>query len=293
VCTGQQPEEQVENEDIPVVILCGGMGTRLREASEKLPKPLVDIGGKPILWHIMKIYGEHGFRRFVLCLGFKGDLIKRYFLNYQAEVSDFTLHMGDGHRQEFLNSQGEEDWEVTFAETGLLTATGSRIRRIDRYLGDSSTFMLTYGDGIGDVDLTALLARHRAGGRVGTVTAVHPGSRYGEMRLDSERSAVAEFNEKPTLADGWVSGGFFAFERSFIADYLSDEPDLFLEDKPLPRLAADGQLSVNPHEGFWMGMDTFRDWTELNQLWEQGQAPWKVWKDEPPVLHARQHPGHH
>jgi glucose-1-phosphate cytidylyltransferase len=131
----QQPEEQVENEDIPVVILCGGMGTRLREASEKLPKPLVDIGGKPILWHIMKIYGEHGFRRFVLCLGFKGDLIKRYFLNYQAEVSDFTLHMGDGHRQEFLNSQGEEDWEVTFAETGLLTATGSRIRRIDRYLG--------------------------------------------------------------------------------------------------------------------------------------------------------------
>ncbi len=270
--------------DVPVVILCGGMGTRLREASEKLPKPLVDIGGKPILWHIMKLYGEHGFRRFILCLGYKSVLIKRYFLDYQAEVSDFTLHMGDGHRQEFHNRFGQEDWEITFAETGLLTGTGARIKRVEPYLGDASTFMLTYGDGIGDVDLDALLERHRSGGRVGTVTAVHPGSRYGEMKVDPQLQAVSEFNEKPTLADGWVSGGFFAFERSFVRDYLGDEPDLFLERRPLQRLASDGQLTVNPHEGFWMGMDTFRDWTELNAMWDRGEAPWRIWKPEPRLL---------
>ena len=269
--------------EIPVVILCGGMGTRLREASEKLPKPLVDIGGKPILWHIMKLYGSHGYRRFILCLGYKSEMIKRYFLDYQAEVSDFTLHMGEGHRQEFHNEYGQEDWQITFAETGLLSGTGARIRRIQPYLGDAQTFMLTYGDGIGDVDLAELLQRHRDGGRTGTVTAVHPGSRYGEMKVDAALSAVSEFNEKPTLADGWVSGGFFAFERAFIDEYLDDDPELLLERRPLQQLAAHGQLTVNPHEGFWMGMDTFRDWTELNQLWDRGQAPWKLWTDQPRI----------
>lgn len=271
----------VDPKDVPVVILCGGMGTRLREASEKLPKPLVDIGGKPILWHIMKLYGEHGFRRFVLCLGYKSDLIKRYFLDYRTEVSDFTLYMGDGHRAQFHEAAVTEDWEITFAETGLLTGTGARIRRAAPYLQDAPTFMLTYGDGIGDVDLTALLKRHLQGGRTGTVTAVHPGSRYGEMKVDGGLSAVTEFNEKPTLADGWVSGGFFAFDRAFITDYLDDDPDLLLERRPLQNLAVDGQLTVNPHEGFWMGMDTFRDWTELNQMWDRGDAPWKLWKDQP------------
>ena len=255
------------------------MGTRLREASEKLPKPLVDIGGKPILWHIMKLYSAHGYRRFILCLGYKSELVKRYFLDYKSEVSDFTLHMAEGHRQHFHGSYGEEDWEVTFAETGLLTGTGARLRRVDAYLGDADTFMLTYGDGIGDVDLTGLLARHRAGGRIGTVTAVRPGSRYGEMKVDGAGAAVTEFNEKPTRADGWVSGGFFAFERSFVHSYLDAETDLVLERGPLRRLAADNQLTVNPHEGFWMGMDTFRDWTELNQLWDDGHAPWRVWAD--------------
>jgi glucose-1-phosphate cytidylyltransferase len=267
--------------DVPVVILCGGMGTRLREASEKLPKPLVDIGGKPILWHIMKIYREAGFRRFILCLGYKGDLIKRWFLDYQATTSDFTLHMGDDHRLEIHNAYGDEDWEVTFADTGLMSGTGARVRRIAPYLRDASTFLLTYGDGIGDVDLGRVLAAHRAGGRVGTVTGVHPGSRYGEMKVDPGLTAVTEFNEKPTLADGWVSGGFFAFERSFVDDYLDDDPELLLEKRPLQTLASDGQLGVHPHEGFWMGMDTFRDWTELNRLWDSGEAPWKIWKDEP------------
>ncbi len=267
-------------EDVPVVILCGGMGTRLREASEKLPKPLVDIGGRPILWHIMKTYREAGFRRFVLCLGYKGDLIKRWFLDYRTATSDFTLHMGDGHRREFHEATSQEDWEVTFAETGLMSGTGARIRRVRPYLRDAQTFLLTYGDGIGDVDLPGVLESHRAGGRVGTVTGVHPGSRYGEMKVDPEISRVTEFNEKPTLADGWVSGGFFAFERSFVDDYLDDDPGLLLEMRPLQRLAADGQLTVHAHEGFWMGMDTYRDWTELNALWDSGEAPWKSWKDE-------------
>ena len=271
----------MDRAEVPVIILCGGMGTRLREASEKLPKPLVDIGGKPILWHIMKLYGEQGFRRFVLCLGYKSELIKRYFLDYQVETSDFTLHMGDGHRREFHNSHAAEEWEITFAETGLLSGTGARIRRAAPYLGDAETFMLTYGDGIGDVNLTELLTRHRAGGRVGTVTAVHPSSRYGEMKLARDGSHVSEFNEKPTLADGWVSGGFFAFQREFIDTYLDEDPELLLERRPLQQLAADGQLTVNPHEGFWMGMDTYRDWLELNGLWDRGEAAWKMWKDEP------------
>jgi glucose-1-phosphate cytidylyltransferase len=265
--------------DVPVVILCGGMGTRLREASEKLPKPLVDIGGRPILWHIMKLYGAAGFRRFVLCLGYKGDLIKHWFLDYRTSVSDFTLHMGQGHRQEFHVPYSEEDWEVTFAETGLLSGTGARVRRVRDYLGEAPLFALTYGDGIGDVDLRSALAAHLAAGRTGTVTAVHPASRYGEMRVPADSDVVAEFNEKPTLAEGWVSGGFFFFQRSFPDSYLDDDPELLLERRPLQQLAADGQLGVHRHEGFWMGMDTFRDWTELNALWDAGEAPWRTWPD--------------
>lgn len=277
----------MSNADIPVVILCGGMGTRLREASEKLPKPLVDIGGRPILWHIMKLYGEAGFRQFVLCLGYKGAQIKQYFLDYRTSVSDFTLHMDDQHRQEFHDLADEHDWRVTFAETGLTSGTGARIRRVGKYLGDAQTFALTYGDGIGDVDLHGLVTAHHAAGRTGTVTAVHPASRYGEMKVAPGCDVVGEFNEKPTLADGWVSGGFFLFERAFVDDYLDDDPDLFLEGHPLQRLASDGQLAVHRHEGFWMGMDTFRDWTELNRLWDQGKAPWRVWPDQDDVAVGR------
>jgi glucose-1-phosphate cytidylyltransferase len=267
----------VQPQDVPVVILCGGMGTRLREASEKLPKPLVDIGGKPILWHIMKLYSAHGFRRFVLCLGYKGSQIKEYFLDYRDLLADFTLDMETGERE--YHNEAHEDWEITFAETGLLTGTGGRIKRAAKYI-DAPTFMLTYGDGIGDVDLRAVLESHLESGRLGTVTGVHPGSRYGEMKVDRSAGQVTEFNEKPTLAEGWVSGGFFAFQREFIDRYLDDEPSLLLEKAPLQHLAADGELSVRPHEGFWMGMDTFRDWTELNSLWDQGEAAWKIWKDD-------------
>lgn len=259
--------------DIPVVILCGGLGTRLREATENIPKPLVDIGGKPILWHIMKIYGHHGFRRFVLCLGYRSWDIKEYFLRYRENLSDFTIALKDGHEPVFHNDAGDEDWEVTCVETGLLTGTGGRIGRIERYV-DTDTFMLTYGDGIGDVDLTSALALHRAQGRLATVTGVHPTSRFGEMHVDGDR--VSEFNEKPTVADGFVSGGFFVLQREFFR-YLSPDPDLFLEVGPLPRVAKDGQLSVFRHDGFWMGMDTYREYTMLNEMWARGQAPWKVW----------------
>ena len=268
--------QQLDPSEIPVVILCGGMGTRLREASEKLPKPLVDIGGKPILWHIMKTYAHHGFRRFVLCLGYKGDQIRRYFLDYREHQDDFTIELRHDQQPRQWRSESSEDWEITFVGTGLQTGTGARVRRIEPYL-DRDVFMLTYGDGIGTVDLDALVHRHRASGLIGTVTAVHPQSRYGEMHVDG--GLVSEFNEKPTLATGWVNGGFFMFDRVMVDKYLDEDPGLLLEQRPLQQMAADGQLAMHPHEGFWMGMDTFRDWTELNKLWDSGSAPWKVWED--------------
>ncbi|PID54481.1 MAG: glucose-1-phosphate cytidylyltransferase [Micrococcales bacterium] len=276
--------------DVPVVILCGGMGTRLREASEKLPKPLVEIGGMPIVWHIMKTYRHYGHRRFVLALGYKSEMIKEYFLNYRIRRSDFTLqmsprfdaeaaHVGNQlmYGMEFLSVPEDEDWEITFAETGLKTATATRLRKVDEYLGDAEHFAITYGDGVGAVDISAVLAHHVKSGAVGTVTGVHPSSRYGEMNVNG--NMVAEFNEKPTLAEGWVNGGYFVFKREFIDSYTSGDPDEMLEHAPLQQLARDGGLTVYEHTGFWMGMDTFRDWTELNQLWDSGEAEWKVWND--------------
>ena len=268
--------DEVPPSEVPVVILCGGMGTRLREASEKLPKPLVDIGGRPILWHIMKTYSQHGHRKFVLCLGYKSELIKQYFLDYRHLTSDFTLRLGDGAPPDLHGSSDSEDWEITFVETGLMTGTASRIRRVAEHL-TGPRFALTYGDGIGDVDISALHRQHLDAGLIATVTGVHPGSRYGEMHVQDR--TVVEFNEKPTLAEGWVNGGFFFFERDFIDTYIGDEPDMMLESAPLQRIARDRQLSIYGHEGFWMGMDTYRDWTDLNARWDAGQAPWKTWED--------------
>ncbi|SDQ68722.1 glucose-1-phosphate cytidylyltransferase [Quadrisphaera sp. DSM 44207] len=262
--------------DVPVVILCGGMGTRLREASEKLPKPLVDIGGKPILWHIMKTYSHFGFRRFVLCLGYKGDLIKEYFLSQRSRLNDFTLVLHGGGEPEYHTALDTEDWEITFAETGLTTATGARIKRVAHYL-DAPRFALTYGDGIGPVDLPALFAQHTASKRLGTLTGVHPAGRYGEMQISGD--AVEQFNEKPSTQTGYVNGGFFVFEREFVDKYLDDDPSEMLEHAPLGQLARDGGLGIFRHEGFWMGMDTYRDWTELNHRWDSGDAPWRVWRD--------------
>jgi glucose-1-phosphate cytidylyltransferase len=270
--------EGLDLSPIPVVIPCGGMGTRLREASEKLPKPLVDIGGRPILWHIMKTYRHYGFRRFVLALGYKSDQIKRYFLDYREHVADFTLTPDSTlpHYHGDAGSAAMDDWEVTFVETGLRTGTAERLRRVAQHL-DADHFMFTYGDGIGDVDLHRLVRAHLASGRLGTVTAVHPTSRFGEMHVTGDQ--VVEFNEKPTMATGWVNGGFFMFRRAFIDKYVDEDPEMMLEGRPLQRLARDGELTLNGHEGFWMGMDTYREWTELNRLWDGGDAAWKVWND--------------
>jgi glucose-1-phosphate cytidylyltransferase len=266
-----QPPEQ-----LPVVILAGGIGTRLREITgERVPKPLVEIGEQPILWHIMKIYGHFEFERFVLCLGYKSNEIKEYFLRHREYRADFTIRLHGDHEPMFHNAMGDERWEVTCAETGLVAGTGARVRRIRDYI-DTDTFLLTYGDGVGNVDLGELLEFHRDSGRIGTVTGVRPTSRYGELEV---RDGVAvQFNEKPTVSEGFVSGGFFVFQRSFF-DYLTDDPALMLEQEPLQKLARDGQLAVYPHDGFWMGMDTWRDYTELDTLWKSGHAPWKVWAD--------------
>ena len=265
--------------EIPVVILCGGMGTRLREATgESLPKPMVDIGGRPVLWHIMKTYAHFGHRRFVLCLGYKGDVIKNYFLQYRLQSSDFTLRLSNDGPPVLHSTDVAEDWEVTFVDTGLTTATAGRLHRVAQHL-DAERFMLTYGDGVGDIDLAALLAAHLKAGRLATVTAVRPSSRYGEMDIDLTAGTVRAFREKPTDTSGWINGGYFVFEREVLTRYLDGDPGVMLETGPLQGLTADAQLSLHCHDGFWVGMDTYRDWTELNGLWDRGAAPWRVWDE--------------
>ena len=268
-------EVRERNAEIPVVILAGGLGTRLREETERVPKPMVRIGDQPILWHIMKLYGHYGFRRFVLCLGYKSEVIKQFFVSYREQLSDLRIDLSGRRAPEVLAGPRLEDWDVVCAETGLHTGTGGRLLRVRDYV-DADTFMFTYGDGIGSVDLQALLDHHWAQGRAATVTGVRPTSRYGEMEIDG--SAVTEFNEKPTASEGVVSGGFFVFDRA-VFDYLSSEPDLLLEQEPLRKLARDDQLSVFEHHDFWLGMDTYRDVTALNEIWAGGTAPWRMWED--------------
>ena len=262
----------IPKSEMPVVILCGGQGTRLREETEVRPKPMVEIGGRPILWHIMKIYGHYDVSRFVLCLGYKGWVIKQYFLRYHEMMRDFTVTMDDHERVDFHNRRGDESWQVTCAETGETTGTGARLRMVKDYV-DADTFFFTYGDAVSDIDVDKLLAYHHDKGRLATVTGVHPTSRYGEMTVKD--GVASEFNEKPTVAEGVVSGGFFVFQRE-VFDYLSDDNDLFLEFQPLRDLARDDQLAVYVHEGYWEPMDTYRDYLHLNQVWRDG-APWKIW----------------
>lgn len=264
---------QIPVKDIPVVILCGGQGTRIREVSESLPKPLIEIGGKPILWHIMKSYSSHGFRRFVLCLGYKGWNIKEYFLRYQENVADFTLELTGGAPD--FHGQPIDDFEVSLVDTGQMTGTGGRIPKVAHLL-DQDYFMLTYGDGIGAVNVGDELRALAASDHLGMVTGVHPTSRFGE--LHTAGGVVQNFAEKPA-STGWVSGGFFAFRREFL-DYLDpDNPGQMLEAEPLQQLARDGKLGLHEHDGFWMGMDTFREYTALNEMWAADEAPWKTWKD--------------
>ena len=256
-----------------VVILCGGQGTRLRDVSEDIPKPLVPIGDRPILWHIMKGYAECGFTDFVLCLGYKSWSIKRYFLEYFLAHSNVTVDLGSPHEYEVHGSLGEEDWKVTMVETGLDAMTGCRVKRIEPYIkGD--TFHLTYGDGVSDVDINALVDFHHSHGKIGTVTAVQPPGRFGEIALKGNQ--VVDFMEKPVQAPGRISGGFFVFNRK-IFNRLKDDPTTVLEQQPLMRLAQDGQLQAWRHDGFWHPMDNSRDHKHLNDLWATGNAPWKRW----------------
>ncbi len=265
---------QPDPSDIPVVVLCGGQGTRIREASEKLPKPMIEIGNRPILWHIMKMYGAHGYRRFILCLGYKAWDIKQYFLNYEVMTSDLTVKVG-GSEPDYLRQEPIDDWEISLVDTGMETGTGGRLAKVAHLL-DQDYFMLTYGDGVGDVDLRGELMTLAADDKLlGMVTGVHPTSRYGELEV-SDDMVVTDFAEKPP-SQGWVSGGFFAFRREFLQHVPTDEPLHFFEHHPVQTITKKGALGLFPHNGFWMGMDTFREYTALNDMWARDEAPWKSW----------------
>lgn len=252
-----------------VVILAGGRGTRLAEETAVRPKPMVEIGRHPILWHIMKIYAHHGFDDFLIACGYKGEIIKEYFHNFFILNSDYEIDLASGERN-VVNGSGV-DWKVGVVDTGMDTMTGGRILRLRPWIGDR-TFMVTYGDGVADIDLRALLERHRDHGRLATVTAVRPPARFGGLDLDGD--VVRNFTEKPQAGGGWINGGFFVFEPG-VFDYLEGD-DSILERAPLENLASDGELMAFRHRGFWQPMDTLRDKLNLESMWGDG-APWKIW----------------
>jgi glucose-1-phosphate cytidylyltransferase len=252
------------------VILAGGLGTRLAEETEIRPKPMVEIGGRPILWHIMKIYGTFGIREFYVALGYKGEYIKHHFLDYRPLNGSMRIQLATGEVE--LYASKAEDWDLHLMDTGLSTNTGGRVLRLRSHLEDG-TFMVTYGDGVGDVDIAALLAFHRAQGKIATVTAVRPPARFGSLEFDGD--LVARFSEKPQSGEGWINGGFLVFEPA-VFDYL-DSDECSLESVALERLAADSQLAAYRHPGFWQCMDTIRDKARLEEEWSSGQAPWKLW----------------
>lgn len=257
-----------------VVILCGGQGTRLREETEFRPKPMVEIGARPILWHIMKAYAYYGFTDFVLCTGYKGEMIKEYFLNYEAMNNDFTIRLGRGNRIDFHGNHSEKGWSVTIADTGEDAMTGARVKRVEKYIDDKE-LMLTYGDGLANINMKKLLSFHRSSGKIGTITGVHPVSRFGE--ITSKNGQVKKFSEKPQSSQIYISGGFFVFKRS-IFKYLSEEDNCILEKEPLERLTKENELAMHSHSGFWHCMDTYRDYLFLKNLWQKNNAPWKIWK---------------
>ena len=263
----------------PAMILCGGQGTRLRDVTELLPKPMVPIGPHPIIWHIMKSYAAFGVKRFILCLGYKREAFINYFLNYHARATDVTLRLGEENGIVYHSGHGEEDWEVTLADTGDRTMTGGRVARASKYLKpDDQEFFLTYGDAVADVDVDALLAQHRASQRDLTVTAVHPAGRFGDLLMDPS-GGVAAFREKPKVEVGVINGGFMVAKRSIIDQYLSPSADLVFEQEPMSRIVEAGQMAAHEHEGFWQCMDTAREHSLLNELWDSGQAPWaKRWE---------------
>jgi glucose-1-phosphate cytidylyltransferase len=256
-----------------VVILAGGMGTRLSEETDLKPKPMAEIGAKPMLWHIMKIYSHYGFNDFVLCLGYKGYMIKEYFANYFLHQADVTIDMKTNKME--IHHQKAEPWKVTLVDTGLSTMTGGRIQRVQEYIGKNS-FMLTYGDGVADIDIKKLVSFHKKHGGLATMTAVQPLGRFGAIVMD-DKARVSEFKEKPQGDGAWINGGFFVLQPE-IFKYIKGGDTSIWERAPLEGIAADGELSAYKHTGFWKCMDTLRDKIELDNLWKSGKAPWKVWK---------------
>ena len=257
-----------------VVILCGGKGVRLSEETINKPKPMVEIGGKPILWHIMKIYSYYGYNKFILSLGYKGDYIKKYFYDYRITSSDFTLSMHPLHPSEIHNIPVDNEWVITFVDTGVETLKGGRIKRVEKYI-KSENFLLTYGDGVANVDINKLFDFHISHGAIGTVTAVRPPSRFGEINLSGDK--VITFEEKPQLETGFINGGFFVFKKEFF-DYLTPNVDCDFEFGPLQKLAQEGKLYAHKHEKFWQCMDNVRERDYLNKLWDENKAEWRVWE---------------
>jgi len=255
-----------------VVILAGGFGTRIRDVAEDIPKPMIPIGPYPILWHIMKYYSSFGLKDFVLCLGYKGNVIRDFFLNYEAYTRDITLKLGNAKEMIYHNTHSEADWSVTLVDTGLNTMTGARIKRIKRYIQEDEDFMITYGDGVGDINLEQLYSYHKQHGKILTVTGVRPPGRFGELASD-QNGLVVEFNEKPQATGGRISGGYFIANRR-IFDYLSDDDNLVFEQDPMRSLVSEGNLMVFKHDGFWQPMDTSREYQALNELYVKGNAPW-------------------
>ena len=256
------------------VLLAGGLGTRLSEETAVKPKPMVEIGGMPILWHIMKTYYSHGVDEFIICCGYKGYVIKEYFANYWLHRSDVTFSYNGRNTDVKIHNNGTEKWKVTLVDTGELTLTGGRIKRVRDYIGDE-TFFLTYGDGVGDIDIQASLAFHRGHGKLATLTAVQPPGRFGVFTLNEENPAIEHFHEKPEGGEAWVNGGYFVLEPDVI-DYIDGDETVW-EQEPMSRLAQEGQLQAFRHHGFWQPMDTLRDKNHLESLWADGKAAWKIW----------------
>ena len=252
------------------IILAGGTGTRLSEETGPRPKPMLEIGEHPILWHIMQIYAAHGFSEFLVALGYKSEVVKDYFLNFYARNADLTVRLGQGENE--IHSASPPDWTVHLVDTGLATQTGGRLKRLSSWIGNE-TFQMTYGDGVADVDLTSLVAFHRSHGKLATITAVRPPGRFGALVLDSDR--VTAFAEKPQVGEGWINGGFFVLEPE-VLDLIGGDDTLW-EHEPLSTLAARGELMAFRHSGFWQPMDTLREKRLLEELWHSGKAPWKVW----------------
>lgn len=259
---------------LKVVILCGGHGTRLKEETEFIPKPLVRVGKMPILWHIMKVYSHYGFNDFILCLGYKGELIKQFFMNFSWMANDFTINLSSNKNITY-HTGNKLDWNITFADTGQETETGGRIKKIEKYIKDDY-FLATYGDGLADVNIIKLLNKHKEKNKTATLTASHPVSKFGTLEFDNNHN-ITYFREKP-LAKDWISSGFFVFKKK-IFDYLDESNDCILEKEPFENLTKKRQISVYQHNGFFMGMDTYKDMKVLNEHWKSGKAPWKIWNE--------------